>query len=248
MKFIEIKDNYLNDMALSRTDAIDRCISLGKNFIEHFDKIYNNPDSEAFNHWAKEMKGWLNQVKEIKLKPKNNYILKGQLRDWFFTAGAVPEDFMLNPTDKEIQMYDNFCEELLSGKDIYEVLNELFKSNIRDTEENKYYLTFNNRNSWKGNYDEAWELVNNMFNHIPTKTEVNSYLEKVFNKIIKLTRNSLLKNKNGYKYDVDKFGNLTIEYEFYSIKLYDMNDKFIKTYEPTSFKTVIKGEQNYEIY
>lgn len=133
MEFIKIKDNGLFDMALTRQDAIDRCISLGKKFIEHFDKIYNNRNNNAFNHWAKEMKTWLNQVKEIKLKPKNNYILNGQLRDWFFTAGAAPEDFMLNPDDKELQMYDSFCEKLLSGKDIYNALNELFELNIKDS-------------------------------------------------------------------------------------------------------------------
>ena len=133
MEFIKIKDNGLFDMALTRQDAIDRCISLGKKFIEHFDKIYNDRNNNAFNHWAKEMKTWLNQVKEIKLKTKNNYILNGQLRDWFFTAGAAPEDFMLNPDDKELQMYDSFCEKLLSGKDIYNALNELFELNIKDS-------------------------------------------------------------------------------------------------------------------
>ena len=133
MEFIKIKDNGLFDMALTRQDAIDRCISLGKKFIEHFDKIYNDRNNNAFNHWAKEMKTWLNQVKEIKLKPKNNYILNGQLRDWFFTAGAAPEDFMLNPDDKELRMYDSFCEKLLSGKDIYNTLNELFELNIKDS-------------------------------------------------------------------------------------------------------------------
>ena len=153
MEFIKIKDNGLFDMVLARQDAIDRCISLGKKFIEHFDKIYNNRNNNAFNHWAKEMKTWLNQVKEIKLKPKNNYILNGQLRDWFFTAGAAPEDFMLNPDDKELQMYDSFCEKLLSGKDIYNALNELFELNIKDSY----------------NYDEAckkatYELYNKIKN------------------------------------------------------------------------------------
>lgn len=138
MEFIKIKDNDLVDMALTRQDAMDRCVSLGKKFIEHFDKIYNNRNNNTFNHWAKEMKNWLNQVKEIKLKPKNNYILNGQLRDWFFTAGAAPEDFMLNPDDKELQMYDNFCEKLLSGKDIYTALNELFEVNIQDNYDYDY--------------------------------------------------------------------------------------------------------------
>ena len=162
MEFIKIKDNGLFDMALTRQDAIDRCISLGKKFIEHFDKIYNNRNNNAFNHWAKEMKTWLNQVKEIKLKPKNNYILNGQLRDWFFTAGAAPEDFMLNSDDKELQMYDSFCEKLLSGKDIYNALNELFELNIKDSY----------------NYDEACKkATNELYNKIKNVSGVGDVYE-----------------------------------------------------------------------
>ena len=35
------------DMALSRNNAMKRCMDLSKNFIEHFDKIYNSPISDA---------------------------------------------------------------------------------------------------------------------------------------------------------------------------------------------------------
>lgn len=31
----------LNEMTFNRADAIDICMSIGKRFAEHFDKIYN---------------------------------------------------------------------------------------------------------------------------------------------------------------------------------------------------------------
>ena len=55
---------------------------------------------------------------------------------------------MLNPDDKELQMYDSFCEKLLSGKDIYNALNELFELNIKDSY----------------NYDEIKSQVVNLIN------------------------------------------------------------------------------------
>ena len=97
---------------------MDRCISLGKKFIEHFDKIYKNPKSRDVNHWINEMNAWFQKVKEIKLKESNKPILNGNLRDWFFTAGANPQDFMNNPTYKECEDYDKFTEEILKGKNI----------------------------------------------------------------------------------------------------------------------------------
>lgn len=105
----------VNDMALSRTDAMDRCISLGKKFIEHFDKVYKNPNDSARNHWLSEMNTWWKSVKEIKLKNTNKPPLNGEYRDWFFTAGANPEDFMKAPTYMESKSYDDFVNVLLNG-------------------------------------------------------------------------------------------------------------------------------------
>lgn len=105
----------INDMALSRTDAMDRCISLGKKFIEHFDKVYKNPNDSARNHWLSEMNTWWKSVKEIKLKNTNKPPLNGEYRDWFFTAGANPEDFMKAPTYMESKSYDEFVSALLNG-------------------------------------------------------------------------------------------------------------------------------------
>ena len=74
------------------------------------------------------MQNWLNSVKQIKLKSTNDVILNGDLRDWFFTAGASPQDFMKNPTNEELKTYDNFITNLVNGN---KVKNALIIVNIK---------------------------------------------------------------------------------------------------------------------
>lgn len=109
-----IVDTAIYDMALSRADAMERCISLGKRFIEHFDKIYKNPNDSSVQHWKGEMKGWLDSVKEIKLKNTNKPLLNTELHDWFFTAGANVGDFIRNPIGDEVRAYDKFILDCMS--------------------------------------------------------------------------------------------------------------------------------------
>lgn len=109
-----IVDTAIYDMALSRADAMERCISLGKRFIEHFDKIYKNPNDSSVQHWKSEMKGWLDSVKEIKLKNTNKPLLNTELHDWFFTAGANVGDFIRNPIGDEVRAYDKFILDCMS--------------------------------------------------------------------------------------------------------------------------------------
>lgn len=110
----KLNDAQISDMALNRADAIDRCISLGKKFIEHFDKIYKDPDNNAVAHWKSEMRTWLGDVKAIKLKSNHEPLLNSQIHDWFLTAGAEAKDFMKNPSAKEIAAYDDFAFKVLS--------------------------------------------------------------------------------------------------------------------------------------
>lgn len=129
-KIVDSKDS-INDMALSRADAMDRCISLGSKFIEHFDKIYNNKEDNAVHHWISEMNSWLNSVRKIKLKNTNDVLLNSNLRDWFFTAGANAEDFMTSPSYNEIKSYDKFVELLINGSSIENALKEIGISTLK---------------------------------------------------------------------------------------------------------------------
>ena len=115
----------VNDMTLSRRDAMDRCIGLGKQFISHFDKIYKNKNSDDINHWIMEMNTFYKKVKEIKLKESNDEILSGDLRDWFFNAGANVKDFMKNSTYEEEKLYDNFVNKVINSNNIKSSLKEI---------------------------------------------------------------------------------------------------------------------------
>ena len=151
-----IVDSDINDMALSRTDAMDRCISLGKRFIEHFDKIYKNRNSQDVQHWMSEMSGWLKSVRQIKLKQTNDYILSGDLRDWFFTAGANPRDFMKNPNYEEEKTYNDFVEKLIRGNDIKSALNIKDSYERRSKEMNK----IKDKKNWEYS-DELQRILEN---------------------------------------------------------------------------------------
>lgn len=125
MKEILRRTAEIKDIALSRADAMDRCINLGKKFIERFDKIYTTSDETNKNHWAEEMSGWLKSVRQIKLNNTNDYILDGDLRDWFFTAGANPQDFMKNASYEELKTYDLFVNKLVNKQDLQTALGSI---------------------------------------------------------------------------------------------------------------------------
>lgn len=110
MKFKLVENNDLLEMAMDRSSAIDRCIPRGKNFIEHFDKIYNNQNCTTINHWIGEMASWLKDVCELKLKPKGRHIFISELYDWFFSCGALASDYI--PNEEECEMYDAFVSTL----------------------------------------------------------------------------------------------------------------------------------------
>lgn len=136
-KIIDSKTVF--DMAMSRADAMEFCMSLGKVFIEHFDKLYKDPKNDAAKHWSIEMKDKFDKVSSIILKNNNKPILDGNLRDWFFTAGANPEKYMKNPTDEELSDYDSFVTNLLQSKDFTESIKKILNdsSEIKDVEPRK---------------------------------------------------------------------------------------------------------------
>ena len=121
----------LNEMALSRQDAIDRCMGLGKKFAEHFDKIYNSKDKKLIDHWAKEMDAWWDQVKDIRMKPRSKRIYNVDLLDWFFDAGQLATDFMTSDDIfEEREKYEELEYKLLGReKTVVELIEEMFPIN-----------------------------------------------------------------------------------------------------------------------
>lgn len=124
MKFELAENLCLQEMVLRRRDAMNRTLDLAPKFVEHFDKIYNNIDSEAMNHWANEMQAWLNSILNIKLKETNKPLTLEQRIDWFFTAGSGSDIlFKDNPTEAEV--YDDFIDLVAVNNDVKESLIQL---------------------------------------------------------------------------------------------------------------------------
>lgn len=117
----------LNELALQRTDAIDRCYSLGKNFIEHFHKVYMNPDEETINHWGSEMQAWYDAVRDITLKYNNKHLNKSQMKDWFYSFGSSYEEYFNNDLN-EIDCYESFIDELDNNDEVITSLKNIFKN------------------------------------------------------------------------------------------------------------------------
>ena len=101
----------LNEMALSRSDAISLCMGLGKQFIIHYKNVSGN--DPAIIHHMQEMQTWWNKVKDISLKPKSKKITDINLVDWFFTAGGDVEDYL---DEDLIDEYNNFVVRILNNK------------------------------------------------------------------------------------------------------------------------------------
>lgn len=111
------------EQAMSKSSAIEECYSLGLKFVEHFDKaVREGTDSRDFYYHCKEMQGWWNKVRGIKLKNTNRLIGKVNLMDWFFTLGMDIEDFI---DDKYAGIYENMILRLLNNYDctVYESLS-----------------------------------------------------------------------------------------------------------------------------
>lgn len=113
-----LQEEYLEEMALSRKDAIIKCTGIGQRFVEHFDKIYNaEPNNENVAHWKTELAGFWGQIKDMKLKPDSKFLSFQNLMDWFFTAGQDAEDFFkAEDKNAESEKYDDFIMHLFKNR------------------------------------------------------------------------------------------------------------------------------------
>ena len=118
-----LEEAYLIEMSISRDKAVERCMSLGKQFIKHFDKIYNENDEGTIKHHAMEMQEWLDTVLYITLKPKGKYIRMTDIHDWFIDGGGDPERFFTGPDiDVEVEVYGKFYLNTLLYGDVLQAL------------------------------------------------------------------------------------------------------------------------------
>ena len=121
----DLDEIYRNGQIMVRRDAVSRCIDLGYEFIEHFEKVYEEgTHSDRFKHHCAEMTVKWDNVKNIKMSNGKN-ISDSKLVDWFFTGGSVVRT--LFPDEAERIIYCKLMNDLLKNKDsvISDVLETL---------------------------------------------------------------------------------------------------------------------------
>lgn len=126
-KALKLEEKYLFEMAYNKIDAMERCASLGEKFVEHFHKIYNEPNSQVINHWCNEMQAWYDSVIKIVLKPKSKHLTRTQMRDWFFTFGSSTVEYFNNIKENEI--YEEFIDKLEDIGNVKESIDIIFEEN-----------------------------------------------------------------------------------------------------------------------
>ena len=113
----------IQDMAMDRRQAMNRAMDLAPRFVEHFDKIWQYPQSTARSHWASEMQAWLDQILGIKLKESNKPLSLQQKMDWFFTNGSESETLFNDRA--EAMVYDDFIDLVAVNNDVKKSLNDV---------------------------------------------------------------------------------------------------------------------------
>ena len=115
----------LNEMAFDRKDAIERCNSLGTNFINHFIEVFaKGKNDKDFQHHCQEMQAWYDNVSSIVLKHTKKLITTKNLIDWFFTKGSLPKYIFSN--HREVTAYNKLIA-LLTNNRSMKVIDAMIK-------------------------------------------------------------------------------------------------------------------------
>ncbi len=133
------KKDYPSSQMLEKFQAMEICNQKGKEFINVFEnlyediKLYQSHENKKCNEdeiadklceiGINKLSYIYNCVKDIVLMDTNQQLLKGELWDWFFSAGADFRDFLKKPTYSKFKTYDNLVINLLGGKSLTECLD-----------------------------------------------------------------------------------------------------------------------------
>lgn len=135
-KYISMKINSVErcmriaEMAYDRNYIIEKCYGYGKQFIEHFDKLWNDK-ADDINHHLSEMQAWYDKARTYKLKSNNKTINTRQMFDWFFMPNAVVATDLFDD-EEEAESYITFVhtmqDEDLNAKEAWNMIsNEITK-------------------------------------------------------------------------------------------------------------------------
>lgn len=125
-----MENHRVDEMSISRSEALATCIGLGNEFCDHFHKLYvGGLEDRDFKHHCSEMQGWYNSVKKIVLSYNKKILSKDQLYRWFFLAGS--ETYVIFDNKREAALYDQFVKIVLEDDTrlFSDILEEIFSNN-----------------------------------------------------------------------------------------------------------------------
>ena len=128
---IKDKSDEQNILFIQMSDALSTCNKLGKQFIDDFDSIYNNPKSSDVGSLIDEMKNLFNEIKNIKMAPSGVALNNIQLREWFFKSSTNLANLFVGESINELKDYETFINKVIEGSDIFSSLMfiEIFNLN-----------------------------------------------------------------------------------------------------------------------
>lgn len=105
----------LTEMSMPKSEICYRSSRLGRQFINHFNKVLSDLQSEngsCLNHHCSEMQSWWDYVRNLTYKHNKKYVSNEDMIDWFFSGGGNYED-----TVDDITVYEQLIHCMLNNKD-----------------------------------------------------------------------------------------------------------------------------------
>lgn len=134
-KFIETS---LFEMAYSRKKAWQIVNGQSFELVNYIIKMIIMPNAQYWDHWRKEINGWIRNIRNIRLKPKNKPLAKYQIIEWLIhepdfnikrMANQLVHDYFNDnvdvPQDLNIQV-----QNVLAW-----IINEIVRANNENSEE-----------------------------------------------------------------------------------------------------------------
>lgn len=119
MKLVKVRYKIkVLDMSFNRKEVLSKMTELGLNWVKHLEKIIEEPDNQAVNHWVGEMWGWFKDITRMTIKPKAKRIpwelfFEEFLTKWRFLRYDKFDFERFNLSLKEYFENDNLTSKLL---------------------------------------------------------------------------------------------------------------------------------------
>lgn len=116
----------LTEMSMPKSEICYRSSRLGRQFIDHFNKVLNDLQSEtntSLSHHCQEMQSWWDYVRHLTYKHNKKYVSDKDMIEWFFSGGGNYED-----TVDSVSMYEQLINRMLHNRDksIISIIKDIY--------------------------------------------------------------------------------------------------------------------------